>query len=214
MPTTVITATMAASGKRIEQMMPVRIVDPGRPDINDTVSLSCRPPNLAQTSPAMSTRIVHPTQSRIPKTMAHPRENRALVRLMSPPITAPGDCVRSLRMSVRSLMRALSVRLASPDTTTVSPRTSPLIYGQHGDDYLVVASKGGADEPPAWYVNLREHPEVEVQVGADRFSAHARTASEEEKGVLWPIMTAEWPAYDEYQTKTSRPIPVVVLERR
>jgi deazaflavin-dependent oxidoreductase (nitroreductase family) len=92
-------------------------------------------------------------------------------------------------------------------------RTVPLIYGRHGDDYLVVASKGGADDPPAWYVNLQATPEVTVQDRGDVFNARARTANDDEKQTLWPIMTKEWPAYDEYQTKTSRPIPVVILER-
>lgn len=92
-------------------------------------------------------------------------------------------------------------------------RSTPLIYGQHGDDYLVVASKGGSDQPPAWYVNLRENPDVEVQVKGDRFSARARTATPEEKPELWKIMTEQWPAYDEYQQNTDREIPVVVLER-
>jgi deazaflavin-dependent oxidoreductase (nitroreductase family) len=94
------------------------------------------------------------------------------------------------------------------------PRTAPLIYGRRGEDYLVVASKGGADEPPGWYVNLREHPEVEVQVLDERFTAHARDATPEEKPALWATMVAEWPAYDDYQRKTGREIPVVVLERR
>jgi deazaflavin-dependent oxidoreductase (nitroreductase family) len=93
------------------------------------------------------------------------------------------------------------------------PRDAPLIYGTHGDAYLVVASKGGADEPPAWYLNLKAEPEVEVQVKGDRFKAHARDATPEEKPELWKIMTGEWPAYDEYQAKTQREIPVVVLER-
>jgi deazaflavin-dependent oxidoreductase (nitroreductase family) len=92
-------------------------------------------------------------------------------------------------------------------------RTTPLIYGTHGDDHMVVASKGGADEPPAWYLNLEAQPEVEVQVKGDRFRARARTATAEEKPELWRIMVSEWPAYDEYQQKTSRDIPVVVLER-
>ena len=89
----------------------------------------------------------------------------------------------------------------------------PLIFGRHGDDYLVVASKGGADDPPAWYVNLEANPTVTVQDRGDVFKAVARTASDEEKKTLWPIMTTEWPAYDEYQTRTERPIAVVVLER-
>jgi deazaflavin-dependent oxidoreductase (nitroreductase family) len=92
-------------------------------------------------------------------------------------------------------------------------RKSALIYGEHGDDHLVVASKGGAPEPPAWYLNLQAQPEVQVQVKGDRFTARARDATPEEKAELWTIMTEQWPAYDEYQTKTDRSIPVVVLER-
>jgi deazaflavin-dependent oxidoreductase (nitroreductase family) len=92
-------------------------------------------------------------------------------------------------------------------------REHALIYGRHGDDYLVVASKGGAPQHPAWYLNLEAEPEVELQVGDDRFAATARTATPEEKPELWRIMTAEWPPYDEYQTKTDRDIPVVVLSR-
>lgn len=92
-------------------------------------------------------------------------------------------------------------------------RTTPLIYGRAGDSYVVVASKGGADEPPAWYLNLAAQPEVEVQVLGDRFRARARTAGADEKPALWEKMVAEWPSYDEYQDKTQREIPVVVLER-
>jgi deazaflavin-dependent oxidoreductase (nitroreductase family) len=92
-------------------------------------------------------------------------------------------------------------------------RTTPLIYGRHGDDYLIVASKGGADDPPAWYLNLQAAPEAEIQVRGDRFKVRARDADADEKPEVWQIMTSEWPAYDEYQQKTERPIPVVVLER-
>ena len=92
-------------------------------------------------------------------------------------------------------------------------RKAPLIYQTHGDDYLVVASKGGADEPPSWYLNLEADPEVELQVKAERFRAHARTATPDEKPDMWEAMTKAWPDYDEYQTKTDREIPVVVLER-
>lgn len=92
-------------------------------------------------------------------------------------------------------------------------RDTPLIYQRHGDDLLVVASKAGTDDPPLWYLNLQADPEVGVQVLGDRFTARARTATPEEKPELWRIMTAAWPAYDDYQAKTSREIPVVVLER-
>ncbi|MEV4304817.1 MULTISPECIES: nitroreductase family deazaflavin-dependent oxidoreductase [unclassified Nonomuraea] len=93
------------------------------------------------------------------------------------------------------------------------PYTTPLIYQRFGDDYLVVASKGGDPEDPQWYKNLLAHPDVEVQVKGDRFKARARTASEEEKPEMWRTMTRTWPQYDEYQEKTDRRIPVVVLER-
>jgi deazaflavin-dependent oxidoreductase (nitroreductase family) len=93
------------------------------------------------------------------------------------------------------------------------PRSTPLIYGKHGDDYVVVASKGGAEEHPAWFLNLSAQPEVTVQVRGDRFQAHARTAAADEKPALWKMMTQRWPPYDEYQHKTTREIPVVVLER-
>ena len=93
------------------------------------------------------------------------------------------------------------------------PRRTALIYAQDGDDVLIVASKGGAPEHPLWYTNLEADPQVEVQVGADRYAATAHTASEDEKARLWPKAVAVWPAYEEYQTKTDRPIPVVVLSR-
>jgi deazaflavin-dependent oxidoreductase (nitroreductase family) len=93
------------------------------------------------------------------------------------------------------------------------PRPTPLIYGTHDGDYLVVASKGGSDEPPAWYRNLSENSDVEVQVVGDRFRARARTAGADEKPALWRTMAEIWPAYDEYQQRTDRDIPVVVLER-
>jgi deazaflavin-dependent oxidoreductase (nitroreductase family) len=92
-------------------------------------------------------------------------------------------------------------------------RKTPLIYQEHDGDYLVVASQGGRPLHPAWYLNLSEDPEVDVQVRGDKFKARARTATPEEKPEMWKKMTATWPAYDEYQQKTEREIPVVVLER-
>ena len=94
------------------------------------------------------------------------------------------------------------------------PRELPLIYGKSGDDYLIVASKGGADAPPAWYLNIEADPDVELQVWDDRFPAKARVATAEEKAEMWKTMTAEWPAYDDYQKKTDREIPIIVLERK
>jgi deazaflavin-dependent oxidoreductase (nitroreductase family) len=93
------------------------------------------------------------------------------------------------------------------------PRTTPLIYGRSGDDYLIVASNGGSPEPPGWFRNLSAQPEVELQVLADRFRARARVATAEEKPAMWEEMVRHWPPYDDYQRRTDREIPVVVLER-
>jgi deazaflavin-dependent oxidoreductase (nitroreductase family) len=93
------------------------------------------------------------------------------------------------------------------------PRETPLIFDEHDGDYVIVASKGGAPQHPAWYLNLREDPEVTVQVRGDRFAAKARTAGADERPELWKLMNQSWPAYDGYQQKTDREIPVVVLER-
>jgi deazaflavin-dependent oxidoreductase (nitroreductase family) len=92
-------------------------------------------------------------------------------------------------------------------------RRTALIYGRDGDRYLVVGSNGGAKKHPSWYLNLTENPEVQVQVGADRFAARALTAATEEKPRLWRSMASIWPEYDRYQARTERDIPVVILER-
>jgi deazaflavin-dependent oxidoreductase (nitroreductase family) len=92
-------------------------------------------------------------------------------------------------------------------------RRTALIYGRDGERYLVVASQGGAPANPSWYLNLVDNPDVEVQVGAERFPARARTATAEVKPALWRIMTSIWPAYDQYQARCQRAIPVVILDR-
>ena len=96
---------------------------------------------------------------------------------------------------------------------TGTERTNPLAYFPDGDRYVIVASKGGAPEHPGWYLNLVANPSVELQVAADKFRARARSAESGERERLWKLMTRIWPAYDEYQAKTRREIPVVVLER-
>jgi deazaflavin-dependent oxidoreductase (nitroreductase family) len=93
-------------------------------------------------------------------------------------------------------------------------RVHPLIYREWGENaYLIVASKGGAPEPPGWYLNLKADPDVEVQIHGDRFRVRARDAGPDEQADMWKHMTEVWPDYDEYQKKTDRQIPVVVLER-
>jgi deazaflavin-dependent oxidoreductase (nitroreductase family) len=91
------------------------------------------------------------------------------------------------------------------------PRTAALLYHRDRDDYVVVGSKGGSDAPPAWLLNLKTTPDVEVQVGIKRFRAKARIASTEERRSLWPEVTTLWPQYDRYQSQTRRTIPLVIL---
>jgi deazaflavin-dependent oxidoreductase (nitroreductase family) len=93
-------------------------------------------------------------------------------------------------------------------------RTTPLIFARDGEDYLVVASMGGAPRHPSWYVNLTANPEAEIQVRAEHLTVTASTASAEEKPRLWDIVRAQWPNYDVYQSRTEREIPVVVLTPR
>ena len=97
---------------------------------------------------------------------------------------------------------------------TGEKRTTPLIYAEDGDRYVIVASKGGAPDHPGWYKNLAQDPEVELQIKGEVFSARARTAEGEERERLWKKANQVWPHYDEYAQKTPREIPVVVLERQ
>lgn len=92
-------------------------------------------------------------------------------------------------------------------------RRTCLIYGRDGDNLLVVASLGGDPRHPAWYLNLRANSRVWVQVGADKFWAEAHETAASDKPGLWDRMVSIYPDYADYQTKTTRPIPVVVLER-
>jgi deazaflavin-dependent oxidoreductase (nitroreductase family) len=104
--------------------------------------------------------------------------------------------------------------LTTTGRKTGKRRTNPLIYVEDGEGYAVVASKGGAPHHPAWYLNLSSHPDVTVQVKNRRLAARAEPAGDEDRARLWPRMTAIWPQYDDYQTKTSRRIPVVMLQPR
>jgi deazaflavin-dependent oxidoreductase (nitroreductase family) len=91
------------------------------------------------------------------------------------------------------------------------PRTTPLIHARDGDDYLVVASMGGAPQHPSWYLNLMADPSARIQVRSEHIDVAARAAADNEKPRLWEIVSQQWPNYDVYQTRTDRVIPVVIL---
>ncbi|MGH2690349.1 MAG: nitroreductase/quinone reductase family protein [Actinomycetota bacterium] len=93
-------------------------------------------------------------------------------------------------------------------------RTTPLLYLADGDRLVIVASYGGDDRPPAWYRNIRADPEVTVEVGRSRRWMRAADAVGEERARLWERLTQMYPPYDDYQARTSRQIPVVVLTPR
>lgn len=93
-------------------------------------------------------------------------------------------------------------------------RTMPLIHRTDGDRFIVVASKGGAPQHPGWFQNLMANPEATIQVRGEQIPVRATVAAGEERARLWSLMTEVWPAYDEYQGKTDREIPVVILSPR
>jgi deazaflavin-dependent oxidoreductase (nitroreductase family) len=91
--------------------------------------------------------------------------------------------------------------------------TLPLIYGEADGKYVIIASKGGAPDHPAWYLNLAANPTVALMVGPEQFTATARTATGDEREALWNMMAEGFPQYNAYAEKAGREIPVVVLER-
>ena len=93
------------------------------------------------------------------------------------------------------------------------PRTVPLSYLAHGDALVLVGSKGGAPRHPAWYLNLEANPEVDVQIGREHRRLRARRAAAEEAERLWPAVLERSPGYAKYRAKTSREIPLVLLEK-
>jgi deazaflavin-dependent oxidoreductase (nitroreductase family) len=103
--------------------------------------------------------------------------------------------------------------LTTKGRRTGNRTTTPLIYARDGDRLVIVASQGGAPKHPGWYENLVRNPEVEVQLLDEVFPARARTAAGAERERLWTLANEVWPHYAEYQQRTDREIPVVVLER-
>jgi len=103
--------------------------------------------------------------------------------------------------------------LTTTGKKTGQPRTCPLVYMADGGRYVVVASNGGADRPPAWWLNLEKTPRARVQVGADTFDVTAAPADREERERLWPLLKKYNPLYGQYEQITARTIPVVILRR-
>jgi deazaflavin-dependent oxidoreductase (nitroreductase family) len=92
------------------------------------------------------------------------------------------------------------------------PRTSPLTYLRDRDNFVLVASKGGYPRNPSWYHNLRANPDTTVQVGSQQIAVHARVATQAERTRLWPRVVELYGGYEDYQERTEREIPLVILE--
>jgi F420H(2)-dependent quinone reductase len=97
---------------------------------------------------------------------------------------------------------------------TGAARETPLVYLSDEDRVVLVASMGGQPKNPAWYHNLRAHPEIEIETRGQRCKMTARVAHPDERDELWPRLTEMWPAFDDYQARAERTIPVVVCEQR
>ena len=93
-------------------------------------------------------------------------------------------------------------------------RTSPLLYIEDGDNVVIVASKGGYEKSPAWFYNLKANPDTTVQIGNQVRPVRAHVADEAERERLWPKAVEVYPSYQQYQDRTDRQIPIVVLEPR
>jgi deazaflavin-dependent oxidoreductase (nitroreductase family) len=104
--------------------------------------------------------------------------------------------------------------LTTKGRSSGQPRTTPLIHRTDGEQWVVVASKGGAPENPSWYENLLADPDATLEVKGEQIPVRASTAEGAERERLWALMSEVWPAYDDYQAKTDRQIPVVVFARR
>lgn len=103
--------------------------------------------------------------------------------------------------------------LTTTGARTGEQRTTPLVYSRDGDRYVIVASKGGAPTNPAWYHNLRTHPVVQVEIGHERFRARAHVMPESERRRLYDAHADINPSFKDYEKRTTRRIPVIVLER-
>jgi deazaflavin-dependent oxidoreductase (nitroreductase family) len=91
------------------------------------------------------------------------------------------------------------------------PRTTPLTFFRDGANLVVIASNGGADQPPDWSLNLEQNPSAVVKIGTDELTVQARTALREERERLWVGITATYSGYARYQERTARQIPVLIL---
>jgi deazaflavin-dependent oxidoreductase (nitroreductase family) len=151
-----------------------------------------------------------PTSSAKPFTPAQERVGSVVIKLMSAANTwiyrVSGGRIGS------SFFGAPVMLLTTTGRRSGQPRTAPLLYLRDGERIVTVASKGGMSHHPLWYRNLEAHPDVEVEIGATKQRMRARCANAEEKRAYWPKLVSMYADYAVYQTRTTRDIPVVILD--
>lgn len=148
-----------------------------------------------------------------PFTPAQERVGNVVIRVMSALNVRAYRLTRG-RVGGRFLRGAPVLLLTTTGRRSGASRVAPVLYLRDGARWIVVASKGGFSHHPAWYLNLVAHPEAEIEIGSERIAVRARCASAEEKRVLWPKLVAMYRDFDDYQARTEREIPVMILDRR
>jgi len=118
------------------------------------------------------------------------------------------------RIGGRFLRGAPVLLLTTIGRKSGQPRTAPLLYLREGDDVVLVASKGGMSHSPLWFHNLQANPDCEIEIGHTKTPMTARRATPDEKKAVWPKLVAMYRDYDDYQARTTRDIPVVILSPR
>jgi deazaflavin-dependent oxidoreductase (nitroreductase family) len=113
----------------------------------------------------------------------------------------------------RSFVNNSMLLLTTSGRRTGRPHTVPLLYLREGSRLVIIASWGGRDYPPHWYLNLIAHPEVSVQIEGNQFEATATQATDEHRAIWWPRIVQAYEGYAEYQTRTDRQIPVIFLDQ-
>jgi deazaflavin-dependent oxidoreductase (nitroreductase family) len=109
------------------------------------------------------------------------------------------------------MQKAPIMLLTTTGSKSGKPRTNPVLYVKDGEDLATVASAGGAEKNPSWFMNLMHNPEAEVTIKRERRKVRGRKATPEERRRLWPVLAAAYTTYDDYVKKTKREIPVVIL---
>ncbi len=154
-----------------------------------------------------------PDQKLKPYTATEEKFGSALIKVMSV-LNTWIYRISGGRIGGKFLRGAPVLLLTTIGRKSGKPRTAPLLYLRDGEKIVIVGSKGGMSQHPLWYKNVEANPDVEVEIGSERSKMLARRATDEEKAALWPKLVAMYRDFDDYQARTERNIPVIILSPR